>query len=132
MTFGTEAKVEFNLGDVETFEKASEAFDKVMYLGGATASTLALKKVQDVVVPFARDDSKRVMMFITDGRSNIGGPPKKAAENLREKKGFEIYSIGKVLHTCNMMIIFFFSRQTIPIQSSFFPLMDRFPIRICY
>ena len=114
------------MGDVETFEKASEAIDKVMYLGGATASTLALKKVQDVVVPFARDDSKRVMMFITDGRSNIGGPPKKAAENLREKKGFEIYSIGKVLHTCNMMIIFFFFAANDPNSVIIFPLNGSF------
>ena len=96
MTFGTEAKVEFNLGDVETIEKAIEAIDKVKYLGGATASTLALEKVKDEVVPFARDDSKRVMMFVTDGRSNIGDPPKKAAKNLRDEKGFEIYAIGKI------------------------------------
>ena len=37
------------------------------------------------------------MMFITDGMSNKGGSPKDQAKDLREKDGFEIYAIGKVL-----------------------------------
>ena len=98
VTFGTEAKLEFNLGDpdVNTMEKVVKAIDKVRYMGGATASTIALQLVRRVVVPFARGDSKRAMMFITDGMSNIGGPPKKEAKYLREEQGFEIYAIGKI------------------------------------
>lgn len=99
VTFGTEPRLEFNLGDakVDTMAKAIEAIDKVKYMGGATASALALKKVREVVVPLAREDSHRAMMFITDGMSNKGGSPKDEAKDLREEDGFEIYAIGKVL-----------------------------------
>lgn len=100
VSFGTEARLEFNLGEatVNTMEKAIEAIDKIMYMGGATASALALEMVRKVVVPQARADSHRVMMFITDGMSNIGGPPQKAAEYLRENEKFEIYAIGEMVH----------------------------------
>lgn len=98
VTFGTDVKVEFNLGDakVDTKDKAIKAIDEIIYIGGATASALALQEVRDVVVPLARPDSHRVLMFITDGMSNIGGPPKKLAKYLREQENFEIYAIGKV------------------------------------
>ena len=97
MTFGTEAKVEFNLGDakVDTLKKAIDAIGKVNYIGGATASALALQEVRKVVVPNARKGSKRAMMFITDGMSNIGGSPEKEADYLKDKEEFEIYAIGK-------------------------------------
>lgn len=100
MSFGTEARLEFNLGEanVDTMEKAIEAIGKIMYMGGATASALALRLVRKVVVPQARGDSHRVMMFITDGMSNIGGPPQKEAKYLREEENFEIYAIGKMVY----------------------------------
>lgn len=97
VTFGTEAKLEFNLGDseVDTRNKVINAISKVKYSGGATASTFALRLVRTVVVPNARDDSKRAMIFITDGKSNVGGPPKKEAAILKEKEKFEIYAVGE-------------------------------------
>ena len=100
MSFGTEAELKFNLGEanVDTMEKTVEAIDKIMYMGGATASALALQMVRRVIVPQARKDSHRVMMFITDGMSNIGGPPQKAAKYLREEENFEIYAIGTMVH----------------------------------
>ena len=100
VSFGTEARLEFNLRDanVDTTKKTIEAIDKIMYMGGATASALALQLVRRVVVPQARGDSKRVMMFITDGMSNIGGPPQKEAKNLRDEEDFEIYAIGTMVH----------------------------------
>ena len=100
VSFGTEPRLEFNLGDpnVNTMKKAKEAIDKIMYMGGATASALALRMVRKVVVPQAREGSHRVMMFITDGKSNIGGPPQKEAEYLRDVEKFEIYAIGKTVH----------------------------------
>lgn len=96
VTFGTEARLYFNLGDaaVDTTEKAIEAIDRVKYIGGATASALALDMVRRDVVSLARRDSKRAMMFITDGMSNIGGPPEKIADFLRKREGFEIFAIG--------------------------------------
>ena len=100
VSFSTEARLELNLGEatVNTMEKAIQAIDKIRYMGGATAYALALRKVRRVVVPQARKDSHRVMMFITDGMSNIGGPPQKEAEHLREEENFEIYAIGKMVH----------------------------------
>ena len=87
------------MGDakVDTIRKVIKEIDKVKYIGEATASALALKKVRRVVVPYARADSKRVMMFITDGLSNVGCPPRKEAKYLREQEGFEIYAIGKIM-----------------------------------
>lgn len=41
----------------------------------------------------ARKDSKKALMFITDGNSNIGGKPASAARKLK-RKGVEIYVIG--------------------------------------
>ena len=81
VTFGTEARLYLKLGDaaVDTTEKTIEAIDRVKYIGRATASALALDMVRRDVVSLARRDSKRAMMFITDGMSNIGGRPEKIA-----------------------------------------------------
>ena len=96
ITFGTVAKLEFNWGQamVDTPEKTTEAIRKVKYMGGATASAIALRKVRTEVVPFALDDRKRVLVFITDGKSNIGGPPEKEADFLKSKERFEIFAVG--------------------------------------
>ena len=101
VTFGTEAKLEFNLGDaeVDTMEKAIQAIDNIMYTGGATATAVALKMVRTVVAPNALDNSHRVMVFITDGKSNVGGPPKQEAKYLRDEENFEVYAVGKKVIT---------------------------------
>ena len=100
VTFGTEAVLEFNLGDakVATLERAIEEIGKVKYAGGATASAKALKLVRTVVAPNARKGSKRAMIFITDGKSNIGGSPEREAKTLKEDEqfDFEIYAVGKL------------------------------------
>lgn len=99
VTFGTEAVLEFNLGDakVATLERAIEEIGKVKYAGGATASAKALKLVRTVVAPNARKGSKRAMIFITDGKSNIGGPPEREAKILKDEQfDFEIYAVGKL------------------------------------
>ena len=103
MTFSTKAKLQFNLGDTEvnTIDKVLKALDKVFYLGGATSFAPALRTVRKAVVPRTRRDSHRVMMFITDGMSNIGGPPKKEARRLRDEEDFTIYVIGKILTLLN-------------------------------
>ena len=108
MTFGTEAKLEFNLGDakVDTMDKVIKALDKVNYLGGATASAPALKTVREVVVPNARRDSHRAMIFITDGMSNIGGRPKAEAQLLKDEDNFEIYVVGKILTVLNIEYLY--------------------------
>ena len=100
VTFATEPVLEFNLGDfkVATLEQAIEEIGKVKFAGGATASAKALKLVRTVVAPNARKGSKRAMIFITDGKSNIGGPPEREAKILKEDEqfDFEIYAVGKL------------------------------------
>ena len=97
VTFGTNAKLEFNLGDarVSALEETSKAIDDVRYSGGGTAAAMALELVQKAVAPMARRGSHKALMLITDGKSNIGGFPKKIAKVLREIYGLEIYAVGK-------------------------------------
>ena len=85
------------MGDdkASTIQKTLAAIDDIRFEGGATASADALKKVKDVVVPHKRFGSDGVLIFITDGKSNTGGPPQKLATKLREEDDFEIYVIGK-------------------------------------
>ena len=59
-------------GHVNTMKKAIDGNDKIGHIGGATASALALQMLIRVVVPQAHKDSRRVMIFITDGMLNIG------------------------------------------------------------
>ena len=62
--------------------------------GGGTATRLALDMVRKVVLPSSkRSDSTKALFLITDGESNVGGSPKKAADQLK-KDGVEIYVIG--------------------------------------
>ncbi|KXJ16643.1 Complement C2 [Exaiptasia diaphana] len=96
LTYGTKPQMEFNLGDASTdsADKVIRQLDKIDRLGGGTASQPALDMVKTLVVPQTREGSQKTLFFITDGRSNIGGSPRKAAAYLREKKDFEIYAVG--------------------------------------
>lgn len=64
------------------------------YLGGGTATTLALDLVRRLILPSARKGSKKALFLITDGESNIGGSPKKLADDLKNKDKVEIYVVG--------------------------------------
>ena len=92
--------LKFNLGDakVATLERAIKEIGKVKYAGGASALAKALKLVRTVVAPNACKGSKRAMIFITDGRYNIGRPPQREAKILKEDEqfDFEIYAVGKL------------------------------------
>ena len=92
--------LEFNLGDakVASLERAIQEIGKVKYVGGARALAKALKLVRTVVAPNACKGSKRAMIFITDGKSNIGRPPEREAKILKEDErfDFEIYAVGKL------------------------------------
>jgi uncharacterized protein YegL len=51
--------------------------------------------VRKVILPSAkRPDSTKALFLITDGESNVGGSPKKAAEKLKNEENVEIYVIG--------------------------------------
>ena len=82
---------------MNTVEKVIKAIDKIMYMGGARGPKRAFQMVRRAVAPLARVDSKRVTMFITDGRWSIGGLPQKEAKRLRDEENFEIYAIGMMM-----------------------------------
>lgn len=46
------------------------------------------------VVPETRNNSKKALFLITDGKSNTGGDPGEDARFLREKYKFEIFAVG--------------------------------------
>nr|BAH22728.1 complement factor B precursor [Nematostella vectensis] len=95
ITYGTESHLEFNLGDAGalTAKSVIAKIGKIKRSGGGTASRLALDTTIRQVVPFTREGSQKALFFITDGHSNIGGSPRKAAKILKDK-GFQIYAIG--------------------------------------
>ena len=72
-------------------------------VGGATATRLALDEVRKTIIPVGRSDSgsTTAVFIVTDGNSNIGGKPKKAADVLKKINKLEIYVVGigtKVKH----------------------------------
>lgn len=99
VTFGTTARLVFNLRDanVDTLDKAIKAIDGIRYMGGATATTDVLTLVRKEVVKKAWFGSDRVMIFITDGQSNLGEAPKNIAGVLHKEDRFEVYAIGKII-----------------------------------
>jgi len=93
----TEAKVEFNLRDsrADTIEKAIKAIDNIMYVGWVSSYIRPFKLVRNKVAPNSRNNSRQVMMFITDGLE-LSGSVRREAKYLRDNKHFEVYAIGKV------------------------------------
>jgi hypothetical protein len=55
---------------------------------------LGLQSVIDNVVPEVRNNSKKALFLITDGKSNMGGSPSRSAKVLRDGYDFEIFAIG--------------------------------------
>ena len=56
---------------------------------------MALEKVRKVILPSSnRRGTTKAMFIVTDGESNVGGPPKKAADYLKNQANVEIYVIG--------------------------------------
>ena len=86
----------FNLGDDElnTTHDVIRKIREIHQPGGGTAMRLALDMVRKVVAPHTRPSAQKVLFFITDGKSNIGGSPEKAAKMLWKRKMFQIYAIG--------------------------------------
>jgi len=93
----TEAKVEFNLRDsrADTIEKAIKAIDNIMYVGWVSSYIRPFKLVRNKVAPNSRNNSRQVMMFITEGLEPSGSV-RREAKYLRDNEHFEVYAIGKV------------------------------------
>lgn len=96
IVYGTKPKLEFNFGDhgATTQKDVIKRLKKIRKYGRATATRAALNMARTTVFVEKNSKRQRVMFFITDGRSNIGGPPEKAARILREKYKVKIMAIG--------------------------------------
>lgn len=68
--------------------------ENLNFIAGGTATSYALNKTIEEIVPETRNTSKKALFLITDGRSNIGGDPALDAMILRDSCDFEIYAIG--------------------------------------
>ena len=68
--------------------------ENLNFIAGGTATSLALNRTIEEIVPETRNNSKKALFLITDGRSNIGGDPTPDAMILRDSCDFEIYAIG--------------------------------------
>ncbi|XP_028411074.1 complement factor B-like isoform X2 [Dendronephthya gigantea] len=103
VTYGTRADVQFTFtsASVETKNDALKKIREIKYTRGGTATRLALEKVENVILPSSvRYNTTKAMFIVTDGESNVGGSPKKAADRLKNEN-VEIYVIGigkKVRH----------------------------------
>jgi len=96
VTFSSTAKVIFNLqtNAMPNKEVAIATLENLNFIAGGTATSLALNRTIEEIVPETRNNSKKALFLITDGRSNIGGDPTPDAMILRDSCDFEIYAIG--------------------------------------
>ena len=68
--------------------------ENLPFQAGGTATNLALGVTLHNICDETRNNSKKALFLITDGRSNTGLDPKENAQLLRESCKFEIYTIG--------------------------------------
>ncbi|XP_031565766.1 complement factor B-like [Actinia tenebrosa] len=96
VVFSNEARVIFNLKSNRIVDKdiAIITLANLKLEGGGTATRLGLQSVIDSIVPEVRNNSKKALFLITDGKSNKGGSPSKPAKVLRDGYNFEIFAIG--------------------------------------
>nr|BAH22727.1 complement factor B precursor [Nematostella vectensis] len=96
IVFSDAAQVIFNLKSnrIVDKEEAVRRLENLQFQGGGTATKLALQAVIDTVTPELRNNSKKALFLITDGKSNKGGSPDRPAKVLRAGFNFEIFAIG--------------------------------------
>ena len=96
---GSQVKIEFNLGDdsASTINNTICAISKIKRMGGSAHWSRAFRMVRTAVTPLARGQSKRVMIFITNGRSTSPSYSEiLEAQYLKIEKRFEIFVVGKL------------------------------------
>ncbi|CAH1270981.1 F2 [Branchiostoma lanceolatum] len=94
VTFGSQAQLEWNLGQLDSKRKVLRQLRQLQPEGGGTALTDALQTVLNDVLPVTRVGAKRALFIITDGKSNVGASPGVFARRLREEEAFEVFAVG--------------------------------------
>lgn len=93
VTYNTAAKLQFGLGAHTTKSSLLAAIKHVTFSEGVTATGDALALARTSVLNKARAGVKKIVILITDGRTNLGADPIKEAAKLKAM-GVSILSVG--------------------------------------
>lgn len=93
MTFATEPRVIFHLGDYHTHKELKDNIRVIEQKRGETYSDKALNLLRTEMFVKARSWVPRVAIFITDGESNYPEDTAKAAK-LAHQAGIQIFAVG--------------------------------------
>ncbi|GBN41490.1 Complement C2, partial [Araneus ventricosus] len=98
LTFSSKVKISFLPLQYNRTEDVLAALDRLNFTGGGTAANSALTRIREELIPLTQNvlkerKIKSTIFILTDGKANMGGDPKEAAELLKQA-GVEIYCIG--------------------------------------
>ena len=95
--FASNAHIQFNLQTYTSLNSLLSAINRLPYSGGGTdtaeALTLLLSTAQNGVLRL-RNDSSKVAIVITDGRSSSSSATSSAAAALHASNIFDVYAVG--------------------------------------
>ena len=95
--FGSNAHIEFNLQTYTTLSALLSAINQLPYSGGGTATdealTLLLSTTQNGILGL-RQDSKKVVVILTDGISKNPSATLSAADQLHGSNVFNVFTVG--------------------------------------
>ena len=99
ITYSSNARVEFDLNDLDTKSEIQDHISRIRYPSGYTSTALALLQAGVILNPLngrgARPSSEgipKIAVLITDGRSN-GLPVNRVAMDLQDF-GVQVYTVG--------------------------------------
>jgi collagen type VI alpha len=93
ITYNTKAKVEFGLSEYTSKRALVAAIKRVSFSEGITATGDALALARTGVLNHARSGVNKIVILITDGRTNVGKDPIKEATKLK-KSGATVIAVG--------------------------------------
>ena len=91
--FSSNAKVAFGLGAHNSVASLTNAMSKIKYTGGGTSTSTALDLARKVVFKNSRKNVPKVLVLVTDGRSDNQNQTIIAADKLK-KDAITIFTIG--------------------------------------
>lgn len=93
VTFNTAAKVVFGLSKFKNAVDVTDAVKKTKFTEGVTATGDALKLARTQVLAEARPGVPKVLLLVTDGKTNLGVNPITEADKLK-KQGVKLITVG--------------------------------------
>ncbi|XP_064190635.1 von Willebrand factor A domain-containing protein 2-like [Anguilla rostrata] len=100
--YSSKPKLEFGLNDYPTREEATEAIKNIRFRGGSTETGKSIKHVLRKGFPGGRGDASKILVLLTDGKSQDSVRP---AAGFARKSGIGLFTVGikhpkwDVLHT---------------------------------